>query len=519
MNGKEKGLKRAIVVLWALISIATFIMLGSCETETPDMHPLPTTITTEPSPPRIIIPSGAPTINIFGLAFTSTGSLNPITCKSRLNISIMPLMYESLFEIDEHFDAKPVLCESFEQSENSYTFHIKTGVYFSDGTELTAKDVKYSLETVLSEDSVYSSRLRYVSKITAISDSEIRIELTKHIGRLEQLLDIPIVKLSSADLSSPIGTGPYVYVEEGDDLYLRSYPGWWQKKTRPFSRIDLINTPEADLLINYFETGAVSLVGNDPTATDLVVFGGDYEEWTYSTSTMYYLGFNTVSGPMQDANLRKAIGYAVDREFICEAEMLRYADPATLPISPQGRLYQDEIADNYQFSLDELSELVLKAGYDEDNPLEVNVIVNSENAFKLACCERIVEDLRSMGIKVTLRNYKWADFVAALNSGRFDIFLAEVKLQGDFDLTELITKGGSLNFGQYYSEEVELLLAEYLAADVDSIEDVAPSFYEMLAKDAPIVPILFKRNAVLAKRGVVDAIEPTQANIYYGIKN
>ena len=49
------------------------------------------------------------------------------------------------------------------------------------------------------------------------------------------------------------------------------------------------------------------MVGNDYTATDPVVFGGDYEEWTFTTSTMYYLGFNAASGPMQNPNLRRAI--------------------------------------------------------------------------------------------------------------------------------------------------------------------------------------------------------------------
>lgn len=521
MKGKSRGLKYTRGILGALLIAVILIALSSCETETPDTHPIPSPMIEEsPSPsPQIVIPSGAPTIHIFGLAYASTGSLNPITCNSRLNISLMPLMYEALFEIDEYYEAKPVLCESFERSENSYVFYIKTGVFFSDGTELTARDVKYSLDTVLSENSVYTNRLKNVTRITVVDDHEIRIDLQKDIGRFELLLDIPIIKQGSAKLASPIGTGPYLYVEDGDDYYLYSYAGWWQDKPRPFTRIDLINTPEADLLINFFETGAVSMVGNDPTATDPVVFGGDYEEWSFSTSTMYYLGFNTTSGPMQDASLRKAIGYAVDREFICDVEMLKYADPSTLPISPHSRLYKDSIADKYQFSLERLSELLNKAGYTEDNPLEISLIVNSENAFKLACCERIAEDLRAMGIKVTLTNYKWADFVDALTNGSFDIYFAEVKLQSDFDLTELITTGGSLNFGKYYSPEMEQLLAQYLATYADSIEVIAQSFYERLAEEAPIVPILFKRNAVLARRGVIDSISPTQSNLYYGLRN
>ena len=516
---RPRGFMGTKATLLTLILTTIIFLLCSCETETHDVHPIPSDIIDETPPPEIVIPSGAPTIKIFGLAYASTGSLNPITCKSRLNLSLIPLMYEGLFEIDERFEAIPVLCESFEQWENSYIIRIKSGIHFSDGTELKARDVKYSLDMARSSNSVYTNRIKHVSGITTLSESEIRIDLTKKIGRFELLLDIPIVKQGSADLSSPIGTGPYVYVEDGEDYFLRSNPNWWRDWSRPYSRIDLINTPEADLLINFFEAGVITMVGNDYTATDPVVFGGDYEEWTFTTSTMYYLGFNAASGPMQNPNLRRAIGYAIDREYICEAEMVRYADPATLPISPQSRLYNEKVADKYRFSLDMMEELLYEAGYSEEKPLEVNIIVNSENAFKLACCERIAEDLRAMGIVVTLQNYKWEDYVAALNRGSFDIYLAEVKLQSDFDMTELISANGSLNFGKYYSENMEELLAQYLAADSDSVEELAPLFYGSLAEEAPIVPILFKRNAVLARRGVISTITPTQSNIYYGMKN
>ena len=60
-------------------------------------------------------------------------------------------------------------------------------------------------------------------------------------------------------------------------------------------------------------------------------------------------------------------------------------------------------------------------------------------------------------------------------------------------MTELISANGSLNFGKYYSENMEELLAQYLAADSDSVEELAPLFYGSLAEEAPIVPILFKQ--------------------------
>jgi len=498
---------------------AVLLLLPGCMPE----DNLPSVDFTAPSAtpskrPEIVVPSGAAVSNIFGIACSSTGSLNPITGISRLNTSFMPLMFEGLFLINASFEAEPLLCERFAREGNTYIFYLDPNVRFSDGSRLTAKDVEYSLKLAMSEKSIYADRLKYVAAIASINDDSVKIELSKNLGRFEQLLDIPIIKKDSGTLAYPIGTGAYICVEGEDESYLKAYPEWWQGKARPFSRIELIDSPEADLMINYFETGAISLVGNDPTATDPVVFGGDYEEWSYNTSIMYYLGLNTTDGPFKKAEIRKMLSFAIDRELICEVEMLRYADPAVFPVNPSSRLYNKEIEKNYAFSLDEFAERLTAAGYDEDKALEVDFIVNSENTFKSAVANRIAEDLRTMGVLVNLRELRWDDYLKALSQGDFDIYFAEVKMSSDFDPSPLISEEGSLNFGKYSSDETQLLLDAFLSADKDSIETAAGSLYRKIAEDAPIIPILFKRGLVMARRGVIRGIAPLQSNIFNAIR-
>lgn len=512
------GLGKLSQLFVVLTLAAIFAFVQGCSFDAGiDRDNLLPTVPAESETPGIVIPSGAPTIDIFGLAFSSAGNLNPITCASKLNMYLIPLMYESLFEIDGNFEARPLLCERFERDENSYILYIDKDVKFSDGTGLTAQDVKYSLELAKGNDTYYSERLRFVRSISAVGDDAVKIELAEPMGHLEWLLDIPIIKSGSSNMVSPIGTGPYMYVEDGDESYLKAYSGWWQNRKRPYPRIDLIDTPEADLLISFFESGAISLAGNDLTATDPVVFGGDYEEWSFPTSIMYYLGANTEDGPMRDPELRKALSHAIDREFICETEMVRYADPAVLPVNPASRLYDTGIAAGMGFSLEKFARQVEGAGYDEEKPLVINMIVNSENKYKVAVAERIAEDMRTMGVTVNLGLLKWEDYLAALNAGNFDIYLAEVKLRNDFDLTELVSQKGSLNFGRYYSEDTEFLLSSFAQADSNSIGSVSSSLYRKLAEDAPIVPILFKRHVVNAKRGLIEAIDPKQTNIFNGL--
>lgn len=469
-------------------------------------------------PPEIVIPSGAAASNVFALAFSSSGTMNPITGISRLNSDFMPLVYEGLFFINDRYEAEPLLCSSFSKEGLKYTFHLNPDACFSDGTKLTADDVKYSLEFAISGSSVYGGRLKHVKRISAPEEDIVMIELDKDLGRFEQLLDIPVIKKGSDDMTYPIGTGAYIIVESEGESYLKANPVWWRKEVKPAPRIELIDTPEADLLINYFETGVISMVRSDLTATDLVVFGGDYEEWSYATSDMYYLGLNTAAGPFMRAETRRLMSFVVDRELICETEMLRYADPAVLPVNPASRLYKKEIEQKYAFSIDRFIEESIAEGYGEENPLRVVFIVNTENVFKVAVANRISEDLRAMGVQVELRELKWDNFLAALKSGNFDIYLAEVRLSPDFDISPLVSKEGALNYGKYSSEETEILLDSFLSADRGSIETAAAALYRKVAEDAPIIPILFKRGLVLAKRGIIEDISPLQGNIFNGLR-
>ena len=166
-----------------------------------------------------------------------------------------------------------------------------------------------------------------------MSESEIRIDLTKKIGRFELLLDIPIVKQGSADLSSLSGRG-HTCMLKTERIIFSFKPKLVARLVEAYSRIDLINTPEADLLINFEAESSLWL----ETIIQLQIrlyLAETMRSGLSLQSTMYYLGFNA-PGPMQNPNLRRAIGYAIDQEYICEAEMVSMR-PCNPSISPQSR--------------------------------------------------------------------------------------------------------------------------------------------------------------------------------------
>lgn len=109
--------------------------------------------------------------------------------------------------------------------------------------------------------------------------------------------------------------------------------------------------------------------------------------------------------------------------------------------------------------------------------------------------------------------------MSALAAGDFDLYLGEVKLTADFDLTALIAPEGVLNYGGYQDEEAMARLAAMRAADDAQRPAAAKALYRQLARTAPFTPLCFKSWSVLTHWGKIAGLGPTQQNVFYGFSD
>ena len=159
----------------------------------------------------------------FTLAAYPAYSFHPVLAANRANLTLAPLLYEGLFLVDEGFQAVPVLCRSYSSSEDKlvWTFILRAGITFSDGTPLTAVEAAAALELARSPRGRYAQRLNDVVSITGEGQA-LTVTLRRPNGSLPLLLDIPIA-LGEGD--RPAGTGPYVLSGE-EELVLAARTGW-----------------------------------------------------------------------------------------------------------------------------------------------------------------------------------------------------------------------------------------------------------------------------------------------------
>ena len=177
----------------------------------------------------------------FALPYMPGRSLDPVDCADGMQQVAASLLYEGLFRLDGSFEPQPCLCISYTHDETAsrYTFSLRPGVQFSDGSPLTGRDVKSALERARASER-YRSRLSGITSISASGDS-VTISLNGPNTAFPALLDVPIAKPGGQEGGGvPLGTGPYFFAGEETGAYLIANQSWWRGEDQPVDRIALV---------------------------------------------------------------------------------------------------------------------------------------------------------------------------------------------------------------------------------------------------------------------------------------
>ena len=422
---------------------------------------------------------------------------------NRSNLTLAPLLYEPLFQLDETFQPVPVLCSQADSADGlTWTLTLREGVTFSDGSPLTGSVAADALNTAR-QSARYAQRLRDVSAVSGQGNAVV-VTLVRANGNLPALLDIPI---SSGTGDRPVGTGPYV---------LAARSGWWQGKALPVQTIRLTAASRSEDLVSSFAAGDVSLVDVDLMGTNALGYSGSYQTWDYATTDFLYLGFNTQSGLCRAPEIRQAITRAIDRTPVVQVDFARHAVAAALPVHPSSPLYNAAQAQTLSYDPEQAAanlEALRAAGR------TVTLVANSENTAKAAAAQRIAAQLEAVGLSVRLSLLSYDNYVSALSAGNFDLYLGQVTLTGDFDLAPLLSSSGSLNYGRWQDALGDALLSAFQSAQGETRAKAAADLFAYLNQQTPIVPVCFKNGSVLTQWSRLSGLSPVRWNVFYQLEN
>lgn len=452
--------------------------------------------------PELLLPE------TFSLPYAPDQSLDPIDCPDGPQQTAASLICEGLFRLTPDLETENLLCESYtyDPERYAYTFTLRPGVLFSDGSPLTARDVRTALERARQSER-YQARLAQVSSISA-GDGAVTITLSGPNTGFPALLDIPIAKESGGGL---LGTGPYLLSQDESGTSLAANPIWWRGGGQPVDRISLTEASGQDAVLYRFSSHEVQLITTDLTGTNPVTLTGSVSQWEADTTVLQYVGFNTTAAPLDNAALRGALGEALNREHIVSGFLSGHGRAAQLPLSPLSSLYPEAL--EIPFSAGAAAQAVTRTGYTPERTL--TLLVNGENGFKTAAAEDLAEAFTVAGVPVETRILPWEEYAAALAAGDFDLYYGEVRLTADWDLTSLLSTGGALNYGGWADNRTDALLAAYGAAENRAA--AMEALCRHLQQQAPILPVCFKSSTVLTQAGVLDGLTPAAAEPFYNL--
>lgn len=445
--------------------------------------------------------------SLFTLGWSPELGLNPYLTRSTTNWTFLPLIYEGLFQLTPEFEAEPLLCTAAESSMDGrlWTLTLRRDAVFSNGAAMTAADVVYSLELAMRSE-LYGDRLSCIENIVQSGQYEISLSLSKAMGNLPRLLDIPVICSGSAE--APVGTGPYVLVQKESESYLEQVADW-RGGELPIGRIYLYEVSNIDSVRDAFEFGRVDLVVSDLNNGGAVHFHSNYELWSQDTTILQFLSFNEESALFADTAVRAAVTYAIDRQTLITEQLNGYGVAATLPAHPRSSSYQLSLAEDYGYDPERLASAVTDAGL---KGRRGTLLVNSDNDVNCSAAESIATSLREVGLEIEVITATGENYDSLLQLGGYDLAYCEVRLTADFDLSAFF--GGNLSA---YAIQHEKAAALCLAA----LENEG-NFYDLhklVMDEGLICPILFKSRAVMTDRGSVSGLVPAPINVFYGLES
>ena len=465
--------------------------------------------------------------DIFSVNYDPNKSLNPIKADSATNVQLWSLMYDSVFTVGSDYTVTSEIVTKYTTSDRIWwVFNVDTSIKFTDGTTLSAYDVAYSIRQA-QLSSYYANKLSVIYGVSAMSTDTFAITTKYANGSLPALLYIPNIKAGSMSQTAPPGTGPYRLSEAGDCLEL--FADNRHAGEMPIDKIYLKSYMDTADRISAFEDSLIDIVTNDPTGVYNLGYGSSNETRYYGTTNMHFVGFNMQGMFFQSPKVRYAFAYILDRDGIVSGCLGGNAEASALPVPSSCGLYDADYDAKLRYDPEKFLRLLEAADvrdYDDDGLPEFRVtgiivktdikfIVNNNSTAKVLAARRITENLNAAGIKTTLYELAWDDYVKALEDGDYDMYYGEIRLSADWNLAYMFEKDSSMNYANCTDASFAELYYAYLAAD--ETERVA-AFNEAehdLIENGGLLPVCFERMQVLTHRGVVSGLRPTEYDLFY----
>ncbi len=442
-------------------------------------------------------------------------TLDPRLTKNTSGFRMKELAFNGLVAINPDFTPVSDLAEKWDNpDERTWVFHLRNGVKFHDGSDLTASDVKFTYESVLDQSFNSPFRAFYLSvdKVEATDKNTVTFTLKAPFAPFLSYMDLAIVpqaavqKLGADFGTKPVGTGPFK-VERwatGDTIELSANEAFYGGRPN-LDRVRVKVVPDNSGRVVGLESGDLDFVQSPVSPQDVsrVQSGGKLKVDRTPAAGYTYINLNTADPILADKKVRQALSHLVNKQQIIDTIYKGIGKPANGPIVPTMWAYPADVP-SYPYSPDRakalLDEAGWKAGADgirvkDGQKLSLTVRTHSEDPDRKQLIQVLQSEFQKVGIDATTNTVEFPAFFQDVQDGKYQVGVIGWLNLSDPDRATFrqFTIDGTANYGKYKNEQVDKLLKDARATlDQSKAKTMYADAVKQIVDDAPYIFVQYQ---------------------------
>ncbi|SEC45705.1 ABC transporter substrate-binding protein [Paenibacillus sp. GP183] len=487
-----------------------------------------------------------------------SANLDPSIVTDGESLKIAHNVFDTLLDFKEGTtEVTAGLAESWEASPDGlkYTFKLRKGVKFHDGTDFNADAVVFNFKRWNDPQSPYKFQgdsfdyyktmfgpedKRVIKDVKAVDPNTVEFTLNIPQAPFLQNIAMPTFSIASPKAiqekkekfkSEPVGTGPFVFKEwkRNDSITLEKNPNYWQQGFPKLNKVIVRVIPDNSARYNALANGELDLIeGVNPDDLKKLEGNKDLQKIIRPSFNVGYVGFNINKKPFDNPKVRLALNYAVNKKALISAFYGGLAEPATNPMPPSILGYNKDVKD-YPYDLEKAKQLLAEAGYANGIPNELTFYAMPVARPYMPDGKKIAEALQAefakIGVKTKIESPDWATYIDDTKKGQKDdlFMLGWTGDNGDPDnfLYALLDKSniGLNNRTFYVNEELHtLLVGAQTEIDKNKRADAYKKAQEIIKKDVPWIPLVHSTPLLAAKANLTGYVpSPTSSEAYSNV--
>ena len=349
-------------------------------------------------------------------------SLDPHKAVAAGTKEVLFNLYEGLVKPDSSGELQPAIASDYSISEDAttYTFTLREGVKFHDGSMVTAEDVKYSIDrcadTTNGEPLVeaYSN----IKSVNIVDEKTVEVVLNTADSDFLANMTTAIIPASNENPdTNPIGTGPYRYVSRSpqDNFVVEKFDEYWGTPAN-IENVTFRVCANADSIVMNLQGGSIDMFAR-LTTTQASQLGDQFEVLEGTMNLVQALYLNNAVEPFNDERVRQALCYAVDPQGIMDLISDGKGTEIGSSMFPAfEKYYMPELNDVYNQDFDKAKELLAEAGYPDGFSFTITVPSNYQQHIDTA--QVLVEQLKNIGVTAEIELVEWETWVSEAYTNR-----------------------------------------------------------------------------------------------------